>query len=153
MKPSSLLGLLCLVMSFCACQKDKAVPTSGSLTFAFQNTAYTANDARGFATDTTVVGKKVLTIEGITGNLTKHIALTVIFPDSLAVGTYTQNNGAYILWSPSLSGGVTSYLSTTATIKITSINSKYAEGTFAGILENGEKEEPLTDGIFKVNIY
>jgi len=153
MKPSSLLGLLCLVLSFCACQKDKAVPTSGSLTFAFESTAYTANDARGFATDTTGIGKKVLTIEGITGNLTKHIAITVVFPDTLAVGTYTQDNGAYILWSPSLSGGVTSYLSKTATVKITSINSKYAEGTFAGILENGEKEEPLTDGIFKVNIY
>lgn len=153
MKPSSLLGLLCLMLSFCACQKDKAVPTSGSLTFAFESTAYSANTASGYVTDTTVIGKKVLTIEGMTSNLSKHIAITVIFPDTLAVGTYTQENGAYLLWSPSLSAEVASYLSKTATIKITSINSKYAEGTFAGILENGEKEEPLTDGIFKVNIY
>ena len=153
MKPSSLLGLLCLLLAFCACQKDKAVLTSGSLTFVFDSTAYSANTATGYATDTTVVGKKVLTIEGLTSNLTKHIAITVIFPDSLAVGTYTQDNGAFILWSPSLSANVASFLSTKATIKITSINSKYAEGTFAGILENGEINRPLTDGIFKVNIY
>jgi hypothetical protein len=152
MKPGSLLGLLCLFFTFCACEKDKAVLTSGSLTFTFDSTAYSANTATGYVSDTSGIGKKALTIEGMTSNLSKHIAITIIFPDTLATGVYTNSSNASILFSPSL-GQVNSYVSTSASIKITSINSKYAEGTFAGILNNGEIEKPLTDGVFKVNIY
>jgi hypothetical protein len=154
MKPRSLLGLLCMVaIVFAACQKDKAVLASGTLTFTFDSTAYSANTSTAYKADTTSeYGKKIITIEGVTGDLAKHIAISVFFPDTLTTGTFTEANGATILFSPSL-GQVTSYLSTTATIKITSINSKYAEGTFFGTLNNGEVEKPLTDGTFKVNIY
>jgi hypothetical protein len=154
MKLKALVGLLCLfivAVSVTSCEKDKAVLASGSCTFSFDSTAYSANSAYGYVTDTTVIGKKALTIEGVTGNLNSHIAITVIFRDSLMTGEFTETNNASILFSKSL-GQVASYLSTKTTIKITSINSKYAEGTFAGILNNGETETPLTDGKFKINI-
>lgn len=154
MKLYSILGFLCLcLVTFTACQKDKAELPSGSCTFKFDGKDYSANTAYGEAFDTTGInGKKVLMISGLTGNLNSAIMMTVIFKDSLAVGTYEMDSlNANIIFTPSLSDKET-YESKKATIKITSINSKYAEGTFDGILNNGETEKPLTDGKFKVNI-
>jgi hypothetical protein len=154
MKLKLLAGILCLfvaALSVTSCEKDQAVLASGSLSFSFDSAAYSANSSYAYVVDTNTFGKKAIIIEGVTGSLNKHIALTVFFPDTLIAGDYTEAQGASILYSPSL-GSVASYLSTTATIKITSINSKYAEGTFVGNLNNGETEEPLTDGKFKVNI-
>lgn len=155
MKPSSLLGLLCLVFCFCACEKDKAVSASGLMTFTVDSVAFKANDARGSVMDdSTGVGKKTLTISGIAGGgLNKLITVSVIFPDTLVAGEFTAETHAGIFWAETMSDTIPVFLSKKATVKITSINSKYAEGTFAGILNNGEIEKPLTDGIFKVNIY
>ncbi|ACU57902.1 hypothetical protein [Chitinophaga pinensis] len=152
MKLYSLLGFLCLcLITFASCQKDKAVLASGSCEFKFDGASYSANTAYGEVFDTTVIGKKVLMIQGLTSNLNSAIIMTVIFPDTLKTGTYTNTEKASIIFTSSVSGSDT-YESKTATIKITSINSKYAEGTFDGILNNGESEKPLTDGKFKVNI-
>lgn len=155
MKLKFLAGIVCLfvaALSVTSCEKDKAVLASGSCSFTFDSTAYSANSSYAYVVDTTnAMGKKVLIVEGVTGSLDSHIALTVFFPDTLIVGEFTEAKGASILFSKSL-GAVPSYLSTTATIKITSINSKYAEGTFVGKLNNGDNEKPLTDGKFKVNI-
>lgn len=156
MKLKFLAGIVCLlvtVLAVTSCEKDKAVLASGSLSFTFNGTAYSANSSYGYVVDTTSTsGKKALIIEGVTGSLTSHIAITVFFPDTLIAGDYTAANGAFVLFSPSLNRDSASFLSTTTTIKITSINSKYAEGTFVGNLNNGETEKPLTDGKFKVNI-
>jgi hypothetical protein len=75
----------------------------------------------------------------------------VVFEDTLATGTFTEAQHANIVFTTSVSGAE-AYESKSATIKITSINSTYAEGTFDGILNNGETEKPLTDGTFRVNI-
>ncbi|HJT73636.1 MAG TPA: hypothetical protein VJ720_06450 [Chitinophaga sp.] len=159
MKLKPLLGLLCLVVIvFTSCNEDKAVLASGSCTFAFDSIAYSANNAMASAKDsvykdedTTFTGK-ALTIEALTSSLNSHFTATIFFPDTLAVGTYTQNEYASMMFTSSMSGNI-HYLSTKTTIKITSINSKYAEGEFLGTLKNGETEKPLTDGKFKVNIY
>ena len=154
MKSKFLAGLLCLfvaAITVTSCEKDKAVLASGSCSFTFDSTAYSANSSYGYVVDTNTIGKKALVIEAVTGNLKSHLAITVFFPDTLIAGDFTEAQGASILFSKTL-GQEASYLSTTATIKITSINSKYAEGTFVGKLNNGETESPLTDGKFKVNI-
>jgi hypothetical protein len=152
MKLYSLLGFLCLcLVSFSSCEKEKAVLASGSCDFKFDGATYSANTAYGEAFDTTAIGKKVLLIQGLTSSLNSAIALMVVFPDTLKTGTYTTAEHASIVFTSSVAGA-DAYESKTATIKITSINSNYAEGTFDGILENGETEKPLTDGKFKVNI-
>jgi hypothetical protein len=153
MKLYSLLGFLCLCLAtFTSCEKEKAVLASGSCSFTFDGGQYSANTAYGEVFDTTApIGKKALLIQGLTSNLNSAIALTVIFPDTLATGTYTVTQHASIVFTSSVSGSE-AYESSTATIKITSINSRYAEGTFDGILNNGDTEKPLTDGKFKVNI-
>lgn len=160
MKLKSLLGLLCLLgIVYTSCNEDKAVLASGACTFAFDSIAYSANTATAYLKDSVYVDEdttfkaKALTLEALTSSLNSHLVIAVLFPDTLAVGTYTQQaTHSSILFSYSLSGNIY-YTSTTATIKITSINSKYAEGEFLGILKNGEIEKPLTDGKFKVNIY
>jgi hypothetical protein len=166
MKLKSLLGLLCLlVIVFSSCEQEEVVQASGSCTFAFDSASYSANDSRGYATDTvykdldTTFTGKALTIQSLTNSLNSHLSITVIFPDTLAVGTYTGANYASILFTASMSNQ-TYFTSLPAigaskpiTIKITSINSKYAEGEFFGTLTNGEIDKPLTDGKFKVNIY
>jgi hypothetical protein len=125
------------------------------MTFTIDGTAYKANDARGSVMDdSTGVGKKTLLISGMAGGgLNKFLTVTIIFPDTLTVGEFTETSHADLFWAETMSETVPAFLSTTTKVKITSINSKYAEGTFAGILNNGEIEKPLTDGIFKVNIY
>lgn len=148
---AGLVSLFVTAITVTSCEKDKAVLASGACSFTFDSIAYSANSSYGYVVDTTGLGKKALIIEAVTGTLDKHLAITVFFPDTLIVGEYTEAKGASILYSPSL-GSVPSYMSTTTTIKITSINSKYAEGTFVGNLNNGETEKPLTDGKFKVNI-
>lgn len=155
MKLRYLLGFLCLaVITFTACQKDKAVLASGTCTFTFGGTAYSANTTSGTVSDTTIDGKKskALLIQGVTGTLSQLLVINIIFPDTLVTGTYTETSGATIMFSPVLVAD-SAYLNNQATVKITSINSKYAEGTFSGILINGDKEKPLTDGTFEVNIY
>lgn len=152
MKLYSLLGFLCLcLVAFTSCDKDEVAKASGSCSFQFDGKTYSANTSYGEAFDTTGIGKKVLLIQGLTGTLNSAIALMVVFPDTLATGTYTAAEHANIVFTTSVSGAE-AYESTTTTIKITSINSKYAEGTFDGMLNNGETEKPLTDGKFKVNI-
>ncbi|GAA3915945.1 hypothetical protein GO495_19255 [Chitinophaga oryziterrae] len=155
MKLKSLLGILCLfaiTFTVISCEKDKAVLASGSCSFSIDSTAYSANTASGYLEDTVGIGKKALTIQGMVGTLNSFLAVTIIFPDTLTTGEFTEANHAFILFSKNLSDSTASWTSTSATIKITSINSKYAEGTFAGILKNGGNETPLTDGKFKVNI-
>lgn len=152
MKLNSLLGFLCLcLVAFTSCDKEEVAKASGSCSFQFDGKTYSANTSYGEAFDTTGIGKKVLLIQGLTGTLNSAIALTIVFEDTLAIGTYTAAEHANIVFTPSVSAAE-AYESTTATIKITSINSKYAEGTFDGKLNNGETEKPLTDGKFKVNI-
>ncbi|MBW8685771.1 hypothetical protein [Chitinophaga rhizophila] len=152
MKLYSLLGFLCLcLVTFTACEKDKAVLASGSCDFKFDGRSYSANTAYGEAFDTTVIGKKVLLIQGVTSNMNSAIMMMVVFPDTLATGTYSAADHASLVFTPSLVSS-DAFETKTATIKITSINSKYAEGTFDGILINGDTEKPLTDGKFKVNI-
>lgn len=152
MKLNSLLGFLCLcLIAFTSCDKDEVAKASGSCSFKFDGKSFSANTSYGEAFDTTGIGKKVLLIQGLTGTLNSAIAIMVVFPDTLKTGTFTAAEHANIVFTNSVSGAE-AYESTSATIKITSINSKYAEGTFDGILNNGETEKPLTDGTFKVNI-
>jgi len=152
MKLNSLLGFLCLcLVAFTSCDKEEVAKASGSCSFKFDNKSFSANTSYGEAFDTTGIGKKVLLIQGLTGTLNSAIAIMVVFPDTLKTGTFTTTEHASIVFTNSVSGAE-AYESTSATIKITSINSKYAEGTFDGILNNGETEKPLTDGTFKVNI-
>jgi hypothetical protein len=154
MKLRFLAGIVCLfvtVLTVTSCEKDKAVLASGSCSFTFDSTAYSANSSYAYVVDTNVIGKKALILEGVTASLNSHIAITVFFPDTLIAGEFTEAQGASILFSKTL-GQEASFQSTTTTIKITSINSKYAEGTFIGSLNNGTDEKPLTDGKFKVNI-
>lgn len=152
MKLYSLLGFLCLcIVAFTSCEKEDVKKASGTCSFQFDGKPFSANTSYGEAFDTTD-NKKVLIIQGLTGTLNSAIALMVVFPnDSLETGTFTEADNASIVFTNSVSGA-DAYESTTATIKITSINSKYAEGEFDGILNNGETEKPLTDGKFKVNI-
>lgn len=152
MKLNSLLGFLCLcLVAFTSCDKEDVAKASGSCSFKFDGKSFSANTSYGEAFDTTGIGKKVLMIQGLTGTLNSAIALTIVFPDTLKTGAFTTTEHARIVFTNSVSGA-DAYESTSATIKITSINSKYAEGTFDGILNNGETEKPLTDGTFKVNI-
>jgi hypothetical protein len=153
MKLNSLLGFLCLcLVAFTSCDKEEVVKASGSCSFKFDGKSFSANTSYGEAFDTTGIGKKVLIIQGLTGTLNSAIALMVVFPnDTLTTGTFTEAQYASIVFTNSVSGAE-AYESKSATIKITSINSTYAEGTFDGILNNGETEKPLTDGTFRVNI-
>jgi hypothetical protein len=154
MQSRALAGLLCLflmITTVISCDIDKAVAPSGSCTFRINDTAYSANSAYAYV-DTTVKDKKLLTIEAVTGTLNRHLAINIYMKDFLHAGEFTEADSASVLFSESLSSQGVSYLSESISIKITSINSKYAEGTFAGILKNGETVKPLTDGIFKVNI-
>ncbi|SFD28381.1 hypothetical protein SAMN05518672_1011437 [Chitinophaga sp. CF118] len=156
MKLKSIVGLFCLfvaAITVTSCEKDKAVLASGSCTFTFDGTAYSANTASGYLEDTVGIGKKALTVQAMVGNLKTFLAATIIFPDTLVTGEFTEANNAFIMFSQDVSNSNdTSWTSTTTTIKITSINSKYAEGTFFGNLKRGETVKPITDGKFKVNI-
>lgn len=155
MKLNSLLGFLCLcLVAFTSCEKDEVAKASGTCTFQFDGKSYSANTAYGEAVDTTLAaGKKVLVIQGVTGTLNSAITLMVIFKDSLIAGDYNTVENSSIVFSPSIAGDEPiTFESKSANIKITSINSNSAEGTFDGILKNGEIEKPLTDGKFKVNI-
>lgn len=153
MKLYSLLGLLCLftTISITSCEKSDVVKASGTCTFKVGDITYSANTSYGEAIDTSVVGKKALYINGLTNSMNSSITLLIFFPDSLATGIYTEAENAQVLFTKSIASQ-DAYVSQHTTIKITSINSKYAEGTFDGILDNGETEVPLTDGKFKVNI-
>lgn len=76
--------------------------------------------------------------------------LMITFPDSLKTGTFTEDVEMSLM---NIQEKETGYLGKSIKVIITGINSKHAEGSFSGVLINGETEKPLTDGTFKVVIY
>lgn len=135
-----------------ACKKDEEQPAS-SFTFTFNGQQYVAHEPSAYVIDTVVSGTKVkwLTVDGVTNNFKQHMQLIVMSPDdSLNVGTYS---GSTLSLMPVQDTSSQGYIGTQIEVQITSINSKRAEGTFTGTLDqSGENEKPLTDGTFKVNI-
>jgi len=135
-----------------ACKKDEEQPAT-SFSFSFNGQQYVAHDPSAYVMDTVIQGTKVkwLTVDGLTNSFKQHMQLIVMSPDdSLNLGTY---NGSTVSLMPVQDTSSQGFIGNQIEVKITSINSKRAEGTFTGTLsQSGENEKPLTDGTFKVNI-
>lgn len=130
------------------CSKKKDVTPEGYFTFKAGDAAYRSNSTQGLISDTVVAGKKTLIIDGVTNNFGKHMELMITFPDGLKTGQYDEN--AAVMTLMDIQQKETGFITKTISIKLESINSKQAEGTFSGTLISGEIEKPLTDGTFKV---
>jgi hypothetical protein len=132
-----------------SCNKKDDVKLAGSFSFKVDNISYNSNATSAYLTDTVVTGKKTLVVEGVTNNFTHHLQLMVTFPDTVKAGLYDQLINISLMNVQQKENGL---VNKNIKINITSINSKYAEGTFSGQLTDGEIEKPLTDGTFKVDI-
>lgn len=143
------IALLTIVISACNNSKDK-VTVNSTFSFKIDNVTYQSSSTSAYLTDTLYAGKKTLIIDGVTNNFKNHMELMVTFPDAISTGSYTQMVEMSLM---DVEKKTTGYVEKLVTVKITSINSKYAEGTFSGVVINGEIEKPLTDGTFKVEIY
>ncbi|MET6999675.1 hypothetical protein [Chitinophaga defluvii] len=129
-----------------SCEKKETVPQD-AFSFKVDGMAYNANQIFTEIIDT--AGKKALIVDGVSNNFVNHQELIVFFPDVIKPGTNTR--ASLTLMNIKQEG--VGYITSTLTVNITSINSKYAEGTFTGTLTSGETEKPLTDGTFKVYIH
>ncbi|MCW3462769.1 hypothetical protein [Chitinophaga nivalis] len=133
----------------CNNKKDEPKPDT-YISFKLGNDKYISNETQAYMSDTVIARKKTLVIDGVTNNFKHHMELMVTFPEAPAAGTFDKNIEMSLMHIEKLEPG---YTGSNIQVKITSINSKYAEGTFSGKLTSGETEKPLTDGTFKVNIY
>ncbi|MBS0026232.1 hypothetical protein ACTJJ0_07655 [Chitinophaga sp. 22321] len=134
--------------SACDSKKEDVKPSS-SFTFKLDKDVYQSNATEAYVTDTIYKGVKTLVVDGVTNNFGYHMELMISFPDSPRVGTFTDTEMSLM----SIQQKGTGYVGKNIKVNITSINSKHAEGTFSGVLTNGDIEKPLTDGTFKVEIY
>ncbi|NSL89057.1 hypothetical protein [Chitinophaga solisilvae] len=143
------LAVIAVLTGLTACnKKDKEVTPEGYFSFKLDNVEYKSNSTQGYITDTIIKGKKTLIVDGVTNNFGKHMELLVTFPDGVKAGQYAENIEMSLMDIQQKEPG---YFGRAVTVKISSINSKDAEGTFSGTLTSGEIEKPLTDGTFKVN--
>lgn len=129
-------------------KKNKEITPESYFNFKVGDVTYKSNSTQGYITDTVIAGKKTLIIDGVTNNFSKHMELMITFPDAVSAGEYSAGAGMSLMDIQQKEDG---YISKVITIKLESINSKQAEGTFSGTLTSGEIEKPLTDGTFKVN--
>lgn len=136
--------------AFCSCDKKNETTPSSIFSFKLDGVQYQSNATEAYITDTVYTGKKTLVLDGVTNNFGHHMELMITFPDSLKTGTYTEDVEMSLM---NIQEKETGYLGKSIKVIITGINSKHAEGSFSGVLINGETEKPLTDGTFKVVIY
>ncbi|MBO9729154.1 MAG: hypothetical protein J7623_11010 [Chitinophaga sp.] len=150
MRITLLLVAMITVLGFSACNsKKEEVKPESSFYFKLDKDTYQSNATEAYVTDTVYTGKKTLVVDGVTNNFGYHMELMITFTkDSLATGTF---NGAEMSLMQ-IQQKELGYTSQNIKVNITSINSKHAEGTFSGVLSNGDIEKPLTDGTFKVEI-
>ncbi|MBC9911320.1 hypothetical protein [Chitinophaga varians] len=130
------------------CSKKNETTPQGTFSFRVGDVTYHSNSTQGYISDTVIAGKKTLIIDGVTNNFTKHMELMITFPNGLQAGQYDQSAGEMTLMD--IQQKEDGYITKAISIKLESINSKQAEGTFSGTLISGEIEKPLTDGTFKV---
>ncbi|PSL49672.1 hypothetical protein CLV51_1011007 [Chitinophaga niastensis] len=133
-----------------SCNKKDSAKPAGTFSLKVDSISYNSNATTASFTDTVVVGKKTLIVDGVTNNFSYHLQLMITFPDSIHTGSFDQQVNLSLMNVQQLKG--TGFLSKYIKVNITSINSKYAEGTFSGQLTDGVIEKPLTDGTFKVDI-
>jgi hypothetical protein len=145
----ALSALLVVLISACNSKKEN-ITINSVFSFKLDGTLYQSSATTGYLTDTLFAGKHTLIVEGVTNNFKNHMELMITFPDSVKVGTYENMIEMAVM---DIQQKETGYVEKQVTVQITNINSKYAEGTFSGVLINGEIEKPLTDGTFKVEIY
>lgn len=145
----ALSALLVVLISACNSKKEN-ITVNSVFSFKLDGTLYQSSATTGYLTDTLFAGKHTLIVEGVTNNFKNHMELMITFPDSVKVGTYENMIEMAVM---DIQQKETGYVEKQVTVQITNINSKYAEGTFSGVLINGEIEKPLTDGTFKVEIY
>ncbi|RFS22507.1 hypothetical protein DVR12_11940 [Chitinophaga silvatica] len=144
----ALSAILLVIFSACSSNKDK-VNAISIFSFKIDNVLYQSNATTAFITDTLYAGKKTLIIDGLTNNFRNHMELMITFPDTIGTGTFENMVEMAVMNIEPKENG---YVDKTVTVNITSINNRHAEGTFSGVLINGEIEKPLTDGTFKVEI-
>lgn len=145
----AIIAVLGVGLSACSSKKDDARPAS-SFFFKLDKDTYQSNSTEAYVTDTIYAGKKTLVVDGVTNNFGYHMELMITFPkDSLTTGSFEGVEMSLMQIQQKEMG----YTGRNIKVNITSINSKHAEGTFSGILSNGDIEKPLTDGTFKVEIY
>ena len=144
----ALAAALGIGLGACNSKKEDVKPSS-SFSFKLDKDIYQSNATEAYVTDTIYTGMKTLVVDGVTNNFGYHMELMITFPDSPKVGTFTDVEMSLM----SIQQKETGYMGKNIKVNITSINSKHAEGTFSGVLTNGDIEKPLTDGTFKVEIY
>ncbi|MFY0252724.1 hypothetical protein ACDQ55_02100 [Chitinophaga sp. 30R24] len=150
MRIKLLLVAIIAAMGLGACNATKNdVKTISTFSFKLDTVTYHANATEAYITDTVYTGQKTLVLDGVTNNFNYHMELMITFPDSIRTGTFEDAEMSLMSIQQKEPGYVGKHLK----VNITGINSKYAEGTFSGIVTNGEIEKPLTDGTFKVEIY
>ncbi|WP_143304448.1 hypothetical protein [Chitinophaga vietnamensis] len=134
---------------FTGCDSKKELTPKNYYSFKLDTTVYRSNATEAAISKDSVTGRQQLVVDGVTNNFLQHMELTIVFPDSVKAGKYTTG---VLLTLMDIQEKQTGYYSKdqAITVNLTSINSKYAEGTFSGTLTNGEIEKPLTDGTFKV---
>lgn len=145
----AIIAVLGVGLSACNSKKDDARPAS-SFFFKLDKDTYQSNSTEAYVTDTVYAGRKTLVVDGVTNNFGYHMELMITFPkDSLTTGSFEGVEMSLMQIQQKEMG----YTGRNIKVNITSINSKHAEGTFSGVLSNGDTEKPLTDGTFKVEIY
>jgi hypothetical protein len=145
----AVIAALGVGLSACDSKKNDTKPSS-SFSFKLDKDTYQSNSTEAYVTDTVYAGKKTLVIDGVTNNFGYHMELMITFPkDSLTTGLFQQDVEMSLMQIQQKESG---YTAKNIQVNITSINSKHAEGTFSGVLSNGDIEKPLTDGAFKVEI-
>lgn len=144
----AIIAALGLGLSACDSKKEDVKPGS-SFFFKLDKDSYQSNSTEAYITDTVYTGMKTLVVDGVTNNFGHHMELMITFPDSPKVGTFSDVEMSLM----SIQHKETGYTGKNIKVNITSINSKHAEGTFSGVLSDGDIEKPLTDGTFKVEIY
>lgn len=149
MKLASLTAVLLLSIGAVSCKKeDKPVIQQPTLSFVFDGKSQVASHVEAVY-DTTDAGQVVLQVDGVMNNFTKHMGLTLTFPDkNVKAGSFTAATFTFM----NATGDKGGFSSKTLQVNITNINNKYAEGTFSGVLSDGDIDKQLTDGTFKVNI-
>ena len=145
----ALSALLIVLISACNSKKED-ITVNSIFSFKLDGVLYQSSATTGYLTDTLFAGKHTLIVDGVTNNFRNHMELMITFPDSVKMGTYENMIEMAVM---DIQQKETGYVEKQVTVQITNINSKYAEGTFSGVLINGEVEKPLTDGTFKVEIY
>lgn len=148
MKLTNLATALIFSLAVISCKKeDKPVVQQPTMSFALEGKSQVAHHVEAVF-DTTSSGQIILQVDGVMNNFAQHMGLTLTFSDK-GVQTGTFTTATFTLMTTTGQGG---YSSKELKVNITNINNKYAEGTFSGILSDGDIDKQLTDGTFKVNI-